>query len=207
MARLTHFNGLIYEVNNTNCKPVILNHTKEKIDEHLMDEQIENEFKNAISDLYPRLLRSISAYLAGSSVDAEDIVQETFLKAYRNLGSFEGKSGLYTWLYTIARNLSIDEFRKRKYEKNISSVSVDEFELESDSFETELEKENILNLRKAIAELPDLLKSVVIMKTVDGFSYEEIAEITGVNEQTLKNRMFRARKELAEIMKKMGVSQ
>jgi RNA polymerase sigma-70 factor (ECF subfamily) len=99
-----------------------------------MDQQKKNEFRKAVGELYPRLHRAMSSYLAGTSVEADDILQETFLKAYRSLDSFEGKSGYYTWLYSIARNLSIDEFRKRTHEKDRSPVRVDEFELASDSF-------------------------------------------------------------------------
>ena len=172
-----------------------------------MDDNRKIEFRRAIEELYPRLYRAMSAYLAGSSVEADDILQETFLKAYRNLEHFEGKSGYYTWLFSIARNLSIDEFRKRKHEKFRSPVSIDEFELPSDTFESETEKDAVLILRQAISELPELLRSIVIMNTVDGLDYSEISEITGINEQTLKNRMFRARKELATILKQKGVYQ
>ena len=166
-----------------------------------------DEFKKQIPELYPRLHRAMTAYLAGSNVDPDDILQETFLKAYRSVDQFEGKSGFYTWVYSIARNLSIDEFRKRKHEKKRSSVPVEEFEIESDDFKSEDQKENVLILRKAISELPELLKTVVVMKTIDGMSYSEISEVLDVNEQTLKNRMFRARKELAGILDKMGVNE
>lgn len=172
-----------------------------------MDKNRKEDFKRCIPELYPRLHRAMTAYLAGSSVEADDILQETFLKAYHHLDSFEGKSGYYTWLYSIARNLCIDEFRKRKHEKARSSVPVEEYVLSSDEFTTDGERDDVLLLRKAIAQLPELLRSVVIMFTIDGMTYPEIAEVTGINEQTVKNRMFRARKELAVMLKKMGVDQ
>ncbi len=172
-----------------------------------MDKNRKEDFKRCIPELYPRLHRAMTAYLAGSSVEADDILQETFLKAYHHLGSFEGKSGYYTWLYSIARNLCIDEFRKRKHEKARSSVPVEEYVLSSDEFTTDGERDDVLLLRKAIAQLPELLRSVVIMFTIDGMTYPEIAEVTGINEQTIKNRMFRARNELAVMLKKMGVDQ
>jgi RNA polymerase sigma-70 factor (ECF subfamily) len=172
-----------------------------------MDKNRKEDFKRCIPELYPRLHRAMTAYLAGSSVEADDILQETFLKAYHHLDSFEGKSGYYTWLYSIARNLCIDEFRKRKHEKARSSLPVEEYILPSDLFTTDEKREDILLLRKAIAQLPELLRSVVIMFTIDGMTYPEIAGVTGINEQTIKNRMFRARKELAVMLKKMGVDQ
>lgn len=164
-----------------------------------------DDFKKEIPKLYPRLHRAMTAYLSGSNVDPDDILQEAFLKAYKSVDNFEGRSGYYTWIYSIARNLCIDEFRKHKFEKNRSSVPVEEFEIESDDFVSKDRKEEVLLLRKAISELPEILKSVVVMKTIDGMSYPEISEVLEVNEQTLKNRMFRARKELAGILKRMGV--
>jgi RNA polymerase sigma-70 factor, ECF subfamily len=170
-----------------------------------MDEINKEEFRQSVGEIYPRLHRAMKAYLAGSSVDAEDLVQEAFLKAYKNLDSFKGESGFYTWLYTIARNLAIDEFRKRKYEKMRISTPSDELHIESDLSTDEGDREEILILRKAIAMLPELMRTVVLMRLIDGLSYPEIAEVTGLNEQTVKNRMFRARKELAGLMKQMGV--
>jgi RNA polymerase sigma-70 factor, ECF subfamily len=169
-----------------------------------MDHSGREQFRQKLNELYPRLLRAMTAYLAGSTLDPEDIVQETFLKAYSNIDSFEGKSGFYTWIYSIARNLCIDEFRKRKYDHLQHSVPSDELEIASDTFSDMEKKEEILMLRKAIAMLPELFRSVVVMKTIDGMSYPEISEITGINEETLKNRMFRARKELAKTMKMLG---
>jgi len=163
-------------------------------------------FEKQIEELYPRLHRSMKAYLAGSEIEAEDILQETFLKAYKNLDQFEGNSNLYTWLYSIARNKCIDEFRKKKSGLNRSSIPVEEFEIESGEYETNDQAEMEL-LETAISQLPELLRSIVVMKSVDGLTYPEISEVTGVNEQTLKNRMFRARKQLAENLKQMGVDQ
>lgn len=112
---------------------------------------------------------------------------------------------MYTWLYSIARNIAIDEFRKRKYEKLQSNIPVEEFEIASDQESADENREEMMLLRKAIAELPELLRSVVVMKTIDGLSYPEISEITGVNEDTLKNRMFRARQLLSVRLKQLGV--
>ena len=161
-------------------------------------------FKEQIQLLYPRLRRSMTIYLAGSSIQVEDLLQETFLKAWNHLDSFQDESRLYTWIYSIARNLALDEFRKKKNSIQISQLPVEEYPLAGNPLPDEQEIREVELLRRAITELPELLKSIVIMKTTEGMSYPEIAEITGVNEQTLKNRMFRARKELAERLKEMG---
>lgn len=163
------------------------------------------EFESEIEEIYPRLNRALTAYLAGSGVEPEDILQETFLKAYKNLDKFKGSSGLYTWIYSIARNLCIDEFRKRKHQNNRSHIPVEDFELASDMFTSTPEKEEVLLLRKAISQLPEKLRSIIVMQAIDELSYTDISKITGINEQTLKNRTFRARKQLAEILTKLGV--
>lgn len=162
-------------------------------------------FENQIDELYPRLHRSMTAYLAGTPVEADDILQETFLTAYKKIEQFDFESDIYTWLYTIARNRCIDEFRKQKHNQKRSNRSVDEFQLAAEPGPEDEQSEDLHMLRKAIAELPELLRSIVVMKTIDGLSYPEISTITGVNEQTLKNRMFRARKELAESLKEKGI--
>jgi RNA polymerase sigma-70 factor (ECF subfamily) len=162
-------------------------------------------FEKQIDELYPRLHRSMTAYLAGTPVEADDILQETFLTAYKKIEQFNFESDIYTWLYTIARNRCIDEFRKQKHDQKRSNRSVDEIQIAAESGAEDEQSEDLQMLRKAIAELPELLRSIVVMKTIDGLSYPEISTITGVNEQTLKNRMFRARKELAESLKEKGI--
>lgn len=168
---------------------------------------IKDDFKREIPKLYPRLHRAMIAYLAGSGLDPEDITQEAFLKAYRNIDGFKGKSGFYTWVYSIAKNLCIDQFRKQKKDFNMSSIPIEEFEIESEEFASADHREEILLLRKSISELPEILRSVVVMKIIDGLTYPEISDILDVNEETVKNRMYRARKELAGILKSMGVHQ
>lgn len=174
-----------------------------------MGKPLRIKFEEQIPVLYPRLHRSMTAYLSGTGVEPDDVLQEAFLRAYKKMDQFDKQSSLYTWLYAIARNISIDEFRKQKKSPFKSVVPVEEFDVESDDIkddEIELSEEK-LALRKAIANLPELLRSIIIMKIMDGLSYKEIEKVTGVNEQTLKNRMFRAKKELANSLKKMRVDE
>lgn len=161
-------------------------------------------FEKQIPELYPRLHRSIRAYTAGSGVNVDDILQETFLKACKKIDQFDGESALYTWLYSIARNLTIDEFRSRKRKADRTHKPSDEFEIADTSTESnEYREKEVNDLRIAVSELPELLREVVVMKTMEGLSYKEISKVTGVNTETLKNRMFRAKKELAERLKGM----
>ncbi len=160
------------------------------------------EFESSIDELYPRLHRAMTAYLYGTSLEPDDILQETFLKAIRNLHTFQGGASLYTWMYSIARNICIDQFRKLKHEKKRDFASVEELPITA---EEKNNTEEINLLRKAIMSLPDDLRELVIMKAIDEMGYRQISDITGVNEQTLKSRMLKARKLLSIELKKMGV--
>jgi RNA polymerase sigma-70 factor (ECF subfamily) len=145
----------------------------------------------------------MAAFAGGSNIDVDDILQETFLKAYKKIDQFDGQSSLFTWLYSIARNLMIDEFRRQQRKPQRSHTPADEFELADDPTEpAESNRKEIHELRDAVSELPDLLRDIVIMKTLEGLSYDEISQVTGVNIETLKNRMFRAKKQLAESLLK-----
>jgi len=164
------------------------------------------QFERKIPDLYPRLHRSMVAFAADSNIDVDDILQETFLKAYKKIDQFDRQSSLYTWLYSIARNITIDEFRSRKRKPDRSHTPSDEFDIADDESEhNEYGHQEINELRYAISELPEILRDVVVMKTLEGLSYDEISEVTGINTETLKNRMFRAKKQLAESLSKNGV--
>jgi RNA polymerase sigma-70 factor (ECF subfamily) len=159
-------------------------------------------FEKKIPELYPRLHRSMTVYAAGSNIDVDDILQETFLKAHKKLDQFDGDSSLYTWLYSIARNKVIDEFRSQKRKPDRSQTPSDEIDIADDDPEPVSSQDlQVKRLRRAVEELPEILKDVVVMKTLEGLSYDEISEITGVNTETLKNRMYRAKKQLAEQLK------
>lgn len=165
-----------------------------------------NTFEKEIPELYPRLHRSMTAFAGGSNIDVDDILQETFLKAYKKIDQFDGQSSLFTWLYSIARNLIMDEFRHQQRMPQRSHTPADEFEITDDSPNSaKSNREEIHELRNAISELPDILRDIVVMKTLEGLSYDEICQITGVNTETLKNRMFRAKKYLAVSMQKKKV--
>jgi len=164
------------------------------------------KFEKQIPELYPRLHRSMTVFAADSNIDIDDILQETFLKAYKKIDQFDGQSSLYTWLYSIARNITIDEFRSRKRKPDRSNTPADEFDIADDNSEpNETGRPEIYDLRNAVSELPEILREIVVMKTLEGLSYDEISEVTGINTETLKNRMFRAKKQLAESLKKNGV--
>jgi RNA polymerase sigma-70 factor (ECF subfamily) len=166
----------------------------------------------AFDALVTRYAGDIYALLFRITEDAEeagDLTQETFLSALKAIKKFRGEAGLKTWLFRIAINESRNRFRwwkRRKREKTVSldaPVGASDTPLgetfSSDSKNPEenaiaRERENFLN--KALNELPESFREVVILCDIEGMSYVEIASILGINLGTVKSRIARGREEL-----------
>ncbi|MBN1213026.1 MAG: sigma-70 family RNA polymerase sigma factor [candidate division Zixibacteria bacterium] len=136
--------------------------------------------------------------------DAEDLVQEAFAKAYRFWDKFEPGSNCRAWLFKIMTNIFINDYRSKS--RSPVSVNVDEIDdyylyKQMDSLDQDGDPEQVLfskifddDVKKAIEELPDDFKMVVILSFLEGFSYQEIAEITDLQLGTVKSRLHRGRK-------------
>jgi len=144
------------------------------------------------------------------ALDAEDLTQETFLRAYLSIRSFQSRASLNTWLFRIATNLCIDYSRKnKKIQTMTSSLSMenedDENETERDipdvAFDPQrmlLNKELGLVLNRALSELPEKLRTVVLLYDIEGLPYDEISAIVGCPLGTVKSRLFNARSALRD---------
>lgn len=140
-----------------------------------------------------------------NATDAEDLTQETFVRAYLSLHSFQSRASLNTWLFRIATNLCIDHSRRAKRNQGlVTSLSPDNEEeeegLQRDIPDATFDPQRLLlnkelgeKLEKALQELPEKLRMVVLLYDVEGLSYEEIAAITGCPLGTVKSRLFNAR--------------
>ena len=168
--------------------------------------QLVDEYKDKIYNYVARMLND--------PYEAEDVTQEAFLRAYRSLPRFRGASSFHTWLYRIASNLAIDVVRKRKRQE--PTFSLDE-PLESDDGEYERElpdetggpedrtstRETRVAVRRAIMDLPEKLRDVMILYELQGETYEDIADILGVPLGTVKSRLFNARNRLKEALEEL----
>jgi RNA polymerase sigma-70 factor, ECF subfamily len=146
--------------------------------------------------------------ILGNAQDAEDVLQETYIKAFRSLPDFEGRSSLKTWLYRIAVNEALMLVRKH----NPKMISVDETtpDEESDGENMEivdwccLPESELLSgegrhfLDRAVQSLPELLRVVFVMRDIEGLSIQETAETLGITESTVKTRLLRARLRLRQ---------
>lgn len=141
--------------------------------------------------------------------DCEDLVQETFLRVYRSRYSYQRIAKLSTWIYTIALNLAKSMYKKKQ---RMSLISIHADESDPDDREMQITDENILQddklhlknsmgeLEKALTELNDDFKEVIILRDIQQLTYEEIAEITGTAMGTVKSRINRARNQLQELI-------
>ena len=155
-------------------------------------------------DFYSERVYRLALKIVNDPQDAEDILQETFLKVIRALPSFEGRSSLSTWIYRIATNEALMLLRKREYGNSL----LDDVEYgDSEEGERELQiidwcclpERELLSgearifLDKAVESLPDLLKVVFVLRDIEGLSIHETAEAMNLTEVTVKTRLLRAR--------------
>lgn len=145
-------------------------------------------------------LYRVGLRLAGNAADAEDLVQETILRAYRSWEQYTLGTNAKGWLLTILRNLFINEYRRRT--RHPETVDVDTIEpyavfpdIQDDdpqaTFFDHIVDDEVL---RAVDELPEVFKEAVMLSDVEGLSYEEIAKVLDVPVGTVKSRLFRGRR-------------
>ncbi|MCP2518896.1 sigma-70 family RNA polymerase sigma factor [Candidatus Aminicenantes bacterium AC-708-M15] len=147
---------------------------------------------------YQRRIYNLIYQMTFNHEDADDLSQETFLKAYKSLGDFKRESSFYTWIYRIAVNLVINHIKKRKREKMDLN-----FEIQyNNSPQRILEnKEFNIKLKETISMLPASQRVTLNLVINHGLSHKEVAKIQGCSEGTVSWRIFRARKFLKEKLK------
>jgi RNA polymerase sigma-70 factor (ECF subfamily) len=157
---------------------------------------------------YERQLFRIAQHITQNREDAEDVMQDAFLKAYEKLDQFQGNSKFYTWLVRIAVNESLMRLRKRRSGRMVSldedieteegSVPRDLADWDPDPEQNYSQTELAEILRKTIQGLPPGFRVVFTLRDVDGLSTEETAETLGLSVPAVKSRLLRARLQLRE---------
>ena len=164
--------------------------------------------QTAIVNDYSERIYNLGLHFLKNEQDAEDLLQETFIKVFENLDKFQGKSGLYTWIYRIATNIALMKLRKGKRE-----ILVDDFMENYDFPEVHRHAHSgeipspliaILNdelkreLSAALERIPEKYKTVFILRDVENLSTREAAEVLSITENNVKVRLKRARTYLRE---------
>jgi RNA polymerase sigma-70 factor (ECF subfamily) len=154
------------------------------------------DIRDAILAAVPNL-RAFAISLSGNVDRADDLVQETLLRALANIDSFQPGTNLPAWLFTILRNLFRSEYRKRRWEVEDADGSYVEGLKSQPEQNGHVEFEEF---RSALRQLPADQREALILVGASGFSYEEAAEICGCAVGTIKSRVNRARNRLAEML-------
>jgi RNA polymerase sigma-70 factor (ECF subfamily) len=153
---------------------------------------------------------NIAYRMIGNYDDANELAQEVFLKAFKSIKNFKGDSLFSTWIYKVTANVCLDEIRRRKNKVVISldqDIELKEGEVKrqipdtAPTPEMEAETNEIKNaVNESIQQLPDDYKSMIILRDIQGFSYDEISKIVNCPEGTVKSRINRARQALKKIL-------
>ena len=172
---------------------------------------------NAFDDLvleYQDRVYHIALKMTGNEEDAFDLSQETFLKAFRALSTFGGEAGFGSWLYRMAANLCIDFLRKKKRQGGGQLISLDEEEEDRRPRElpdlryepqSALEKKEMRQkVQDGLQRLPHEQRLILVMRDVEGFSYQEISDALKIELGTVKSRIYRARAHLARLLTEDG---
>jgi RNA polymerase sigma-70 factor (ECF subfamily) len=182
--------------------------------DQLLVERVQRGDKQAFGLLvskYQRKLGRLLSRLIRDPAEVEDVAQETFIKAYRALPSFRGDSAFYTWLYRIgintAKNYLVSQGRRAPTSTDFDSEEAETFE-EGDQLRDINTPERLLMTKQigdtvnvAMEALPEELRTAIVLREIEGLSYEEIASIMECPIGTVRSRIFRAREAISEKLK------
>ena len=166
----------------------------------------ERDFREIISRLRPRIL-SICLRMLKNSTEATEAAQDTFVKIYFHLRDYNPEKDFASWAASIAINECRDRLRKRsRFSQTFRELTDRDVDLAQSRADTDYEsKRRVQLVEKAIEQLPEKLKEVLVLKAYSEYSYEEIAEILKIRTGTVMSRLFRAREKLTEILEKEKV--
>ena len=171
-----------------------------------------NEYEALVKE-YEKNVYNLALRMTGNSEDAADMAQEAFIKAYNSLTAFRGDSKFSVWLYRIVSNVCLDflRSRSRKQTVSLSTENDDGEEVELDIADETHSPEQLLDrsltrdaVRRGLAALPPDHREILLLREIQGLSYEEIADVLGLEAGTVKSRIFRARKKLCSFLIKDG---
>ena len=143
---------------------------------------------------------------------SQDITQEAFVKAFKNIDKFRGDSSFYTWIYRIAINTAKNYFSNKSrgaetYNEDVLDGALSDLSLNSDNPETLLAAEEMKDaVNQAFQNLPDEIRSTLSLREYDGLSYEEIAKVQNCPIGTVRSRIFKGRELINETFSKLGMS-
>ena len=153
-------------------------------------------------DRYSRAMFNTCARILNNLTEAEDVLQESFIEAFKNLGSFEYRTSFGGWLKQICINRSINQLKKRK----ITWLDIDDLESFDKSEEPIVDEDDlelkVATVKKAIMDLPDGYRTILTLYLLEGYEHAEIAGILNVAESTTRTQFMRAKQKLLYLLNK-----
>lgn len=150
--------------------------------------------------LYSKAMFNVGYRITGNEADAEDVLQEAFISAFRNLESYRGDASFGSWIKKIVINKAINLLKKRKLE---AMPEDGEFDLPAEENDQEYMPElSVDKVKQTIQQLPDGYRSVLSLYLLEGYDHQEIGEIMGITESTSKSQLNRAKNKLKELLLK-----
>ncbi len=157
-------------------------------------------------ELYQRRVYAVALGVVKNQQDALDIVQEAFIKVHKHIGSFQGSSSFYTWLYRIVMNLAIDHLRKARHVTDYDDRIAPQSSVGGEPLLPQVQeanpgramgrKELSKQIQLALGQLPEHHRAVILLREVEGLSYEEMAKVLDVPKGTVMSRLFHARRKM-----------
>jgi RNA polymerase sigma factor (sigma-70 family) len=148
--------------------------------------------------LYSRAMYNVGYRITGNEADAEDVLQEAFISAFRNLESYRGDASFGSWIKKIVINKAINQLKKRKL---VTMPEDEEFDIPAEASDQEYMPElSVDKVRQTIQQLPDGYRSVLSLYLLEGYDHQEIGEIMGITESTSKSQLNRAKSKLKELL-------
>ncbi|HEY0477691.1 MAG TPA: sigma-70 family RNA polymerase sigma factor [Kofleriaceae bacterium] len=196
-------------MNKPGQRASISTHGRDPVDDRELVTAAQRGDRDAFKTLFERYHRRAYALALGvvrHPDDAMDVVQEAFIKAHKYLDKFEGNASFYTWLYRIVMNLAIDHLRKNR---KVKPVELDENRIEPDGDEPLLprilggnpgqalmDKQIRVRIDQALEQLSENHRSVLVMRELEGLSYEDMAQAMSCSKGTIMSRLFHARRNM-----------
>lgn len=157
---------------------------------------------------------SLALRMVGNEEDARDMAQEAFIRAFNSLTGFRGDSKFSVWLYRLTSNICIDFLRSRAKRRTVSMTMTDddgeetgELEIPDDTWSPTEQLDRTLtreSVRRGLDSLSAPYREILVLREIEGLSYDEIGEVLGIEAGTVKSRIFRARKKLCDFLVKEG---
>lgn len=147
--------------------------------------------------LYYKPMYCVSMRIVNNEAEAEDIMQEAFLKAFRKINTYKGEVSFGAWLKKIVINRSLDHLKK----KQVQFEEVNERTMKLPDENEEIGEVNVEQIKKAIRSLPDGYRTILSLYLIEGYDHDEISEILGISNSASRTRFSRAKSKLRELLK------